>query len=384
MPSHYASDEEVKNLVNLGKKICAANWIFTESEADADYYAIIHDMEWIIAHLMRILNINAVINYAVASSTAPFQVVRLSENRFVILVDRNAYYDLLGLNLRIQTLPSLSEFLGTTSLELNSSYQGKYLLDIIKDFLFNPIDYQEAINATKSCMGYQASLLFIIGHEVAHMTHGHLGFKKSSYYKEFSLTEQDENLTLRTLEMDADSSGTTNVSATMEFSILKSLEMLEISEEIKRQEKSKLLRRQYITGIYVALLYSDARLKTFFTPKYPISYSRFLTAKGVLEIALRKDINEEASKTPEQVRSHLVNSFAAISGSLGSLGHPIATNMMIIEPGATEPVHQYDELGILIGLEHLEPLYSRWSRIRPILEQYQLGGELAPAISPPF
>lgn len=383
MPAHYASDEEVQRIVNLGEEVCRARWVYTESDADADYSAIVHDLEWIIAHLQRMLEIKAVIRYAVASSPAPFQVTRTAENEFLILIDCNAYYDLAGLNYRIQTLPSFSEFLGTSPVALNADHGGQYLLDIIKDFLRNPIDIVDAMRATNSLVAHQAALLFIIGHEVAHITHGHLDFRKSSFYKEFSLTEQDENLTLRTLEMDADSSGTTNVSATMESLIPVMLDRLGVRSDQERLTKSHVLRRQYITGIFVALLYSDARIKNFLTPKHPSSYARFLTASGVLEIALRKDIGDEASNAPEQVRKHLTDSFASISGSLGRLGHPIATNLAILKPGAANPEHQYNELGKLIGLEELEPLHSRWSRLRPILERYQLGGRLAPAIASP-
>lgn len=269
-------------------------------------------------------------------------------------------------------------------LDVQADHCDQFLLDIIKQFIANPINIKAAINATKSRMVYQSALLFIIGHEIAHISHGHLLFKVSEEFKSFAVDENDENLTLRTLEMDADSSGTTNVFATMEYAIQT---ILQTGKELSEQEKLtkiSFLRAQYTTGIFVALLYSDACIKNFFTPKYPMSYARFLTASGVLSIVLRKDIGEEESTIPENIRQHLIAAFVKLSGSLGSLGHPVASNMMVFNSNISAPGYHYSELGQAIGRQHLEPLYARWSKVRPCLERYQIGGKLAPAIADPF
>ena len=380
MPNFYASHADIIET----KPLCAAHWIYTLEEADNEYYAIIHEMEWIIKHLQKMLLIQGTIYYAVSRSQSPFQVTHIGDRKFVILVDGNAFYELVFLCFRIQTLSPLAEHLGSTPLDVQADYSGQFLLDIVKQFLANPIDLGSAIDATKSRMVNQAALLFIIGHEIAHISHGHLLFKTSEEFKNFAADENDENLTLRTFEMDADSSGTTNVFATMEHVIAA---ILESGKELSDQEKLtkiSFLRAQYTTGIFVALLYSDARLKNFFTPKYPMSYARFLTASSVLSIVLRKDIGEEEAKIPENVRQNLIAAFVKLSSSLGSLGHPVASNIMVFNDNSTGPDYHYSELGQAIGHQQLEPLYSRWSKLRPCLERYQLGGKLAPAIADPF
>ncbi|MFZ3194417.1 MAG: hypothetical protein WA154_14590 [Moraxellaceae bacterium] len=322
MSKNYASDETVRKLFNLGRRVTSADWIYTKNEAEEHYLPIIGYMDWTINALHKILSINATLNYVVVDSVAPFQVTRVSEGFFILLVDHNAYYDLLGLSLRVQSLPDLSEFLGLSPMQLENDYSGKYLIDIVKDFMSKPINLVEATSVTKSLIAHQSAFLFIVGHEITYITHGHLDFMRSNEYKKFTDSDFEENLTLRTLEMDADSSGTTNVFFIMESRIPMLVDNCGLESDIERSNKLTSLRRQYIAGIYVALLYTDARLKSFFTPKYPTSYARFLTATGVLETVLKKDISYDASQSPEHVRKKLVDSFAKISGGLGGARSP--------------------------------------------------------------
>ncbi|ADI30568.1 hypothetical protein [Methylotenera versatilis] len=379
---YYASSTDIHEIKTSGQS--RAEWIFNLEDADKDYFAIIHEMEWIIPQLKKMLSMRASICYAVVSSTVPFQVTHIDGENYFLLIERNAFYNLLTLSFRIHTLPKFSEHLGSSQIPIESSCEGLFLLDIIKKFLANPINPQEAFAATKSSVVYQSAFLFIMAHEIAHISHGHLIFQGSEDFKQFALDEEDKNLTFRTLEMDADSSATTNVFAMMEHLIGVGLDQWAKTMDVDKLAAISFLRAQYITGIYTALIFSDACAKSFLPVKHPISYARFLTSLRLLTVVLYKDIGEEESKMPETLRQSLVDAFIELSGGIEHLGHPMASNMMELPPNNSEPIYHYDALGEAIGLAQLEPLYSRWSRIRPLLEKYQLGGTLAPATAAPY
>lgn len=87
MPNFYASHTDIMET----KPLCKAQWIYTQDEADIEYYAIIHEMEWIIKHLQKMLSIQGKIYYAVSRSPSPFQVTYIGDDKFVILIDGDAF-----------------------------------------------------------------------------------------------------------------------------------------------------------------------------------------------------------------------------------------------------------------------------------------------------
>jgi hypothetical protein len=312
-----------------------------------------------------------------------YQASYLGDDIFIVLVDQRAFYYLLTLCLRIQSLPPLARTLGLTPVPVEKNYRGKYLLDIVKDIVFHTEDVSSLIQQNPSRLVYQAANTFIIGHEVAHVSHGHLDFLASNDFASFSTSECDKNLTLSTLEMDADSSATSSVFDLFEQLVDRNIEAGRVQADISPNEYRVGTQKQYILGMYSALLYMDALSSNFFPVGHPIGYARFLTTSRVAEIVFASRF-PESLYIPEFIRHQLVESFISLSGDISTLGHPIASNVMIIEDDPETPRYEYHEIGVAAGLSHLEPLYGRWSRLRPFLEKHQRGGRLAPASAAPI
>ncbi|CAN7303989.1 hypothetical protein [Mesorhizobium sp. LjNodule214] len=359
-----------------------AYYIYTEEEAAEPFYAVLHETSWIMEALPIILSIKGEISFAVAASQAPYQVVHLGNGSFVVLIDRRAFYMLLGLCLRIQSLPPLAQVLDIAEIDCDKDYQGMLLADIVKNFTFHAdpnLPYARNINCR---IVYQAANTFIVGHEIAHISHGHLEFRASSDFLEFCKDESDRNLTLRTLEMDADSSATTSVIEVFERLIDHVIASGRLPAHTTPEAVRLSVRKQYVAGMFIALLHMDALSSNFAPVAYPISYARFLTTSGVAQIALALK-EPDAASIPDLIRQRIVAVFERLSGDISTLGHPIASNVTMYDE-SQNPHYFYDELGIVAGEAHLMPLYSRWARIRPFLEKYQRGGRLAPAQATPF
>lgn len=381
MATRYASDDIVRNIFNAGRALSRAQYIYTEEEAREPVFAVLHEINWIVEALPAILSIRADVYFAVVISQAPYQVTHLGDGTFVVLVDQRAFYMLLTLCMRIQTLSPFCNHFGFSSVNCDKDYAGKFLLDIAKDFVFHTSDVALLLKPEQSRLVYQAANTYIIGHEIAHVAHGHLDFKASSEFLQFAVSADDRNLTLRTLEMDADSCATTSVFDVFERHLGRVLQSTQLSVEKSPDDIRLSVREQYVAGVFIALLYMDALSDNFVPAAYPIGYARFLTSFDVVKTVLTR---VQADHIPERMRQLLVAVFERLSGSIGNLGHPMASNVMVIENDVERPLYEYDDLGIAAGLEHLRPLHNRWARIRPVLERYQRGGRLAPAQAVPI
>jgi hypothetical protein len=181
--------------------------------------------------------------------------------------------------------------------------------------------------------------------------------------------------------MDADSSATTSIYDLFERLLIPIA--LRSNKNLDKEKIPILIRKQYIAGIFISLIYLDALTTNYFPKTHPIGYARFLTASGVLDILFNK-YQPESIPLIEEVRLNLANCFIALSGDINFLQHPIATNVAIYEDDLENPTHVYSSLGVASGLNHLAPLHGRWARVRPYLEKFHRGGRLAPAGAPPY
>lgn len=359
-------------------KLKNVSYIYTEQEADEHFYASIHYANALISLLKDLLNIEANLSFAIVNSTKPFQAARIGDKEYVILIQQDVCYFLLPLCLRLQTLPPLSKVTDSEEIAEPRDYRGKYLLDITRDMAFNAHSTEYLKFSSQQNMIYQAAFGYIIGHEVAHIIHGHLDFINSTDFEQFTDNQDDENLTLRTLEMDADSSATTSVAGIFETLLHTKIAEKSVLETFDVAEYKSIVRKSYILGIYIAHIFHDTLSNDFNPKKYPLSYSRFLNSYGVLEKYLTAKA-PEALGFLEEVRQLLVECFVNLSGHIGNLGYPIASNMMFFNPGSDQPMYIYSDIGEAIALQDLEPLFYRWARLRPILMKYRCGGSLAPA-----
>jgi hypothetical protein len=375
---NYASDETVRKINAAGSRLSSAQYVYCYEEAKEPFYAVLREANWIMDAIPGLLDIRGTLSFAVAGgSSSPYQVSHVGGDEFVLLIDQRAFYYLLTLCHRLQSLPPFAQYLENEEKEETKDYSGKYLLDITKDVVFHTNDIQNLLSGKMHRSIYQAAVTYIFGHEIAHIAHGHLEFINSITFSDFSRTEEDRNLTLQTLEMDADASATSSVFDVFEHII--GMDNFTVADA--RQEKAMLLRKHYVAGAFIALIYGDTLASDYLPKGHPIGYARFLTTEGVFQ-RLFEARCPEAIAIPDQVREAMIEAFVRISGGLSNLGHPIASNVMLYE-GDSEPVAMYNGIGILAGLDHLVPLHSRWARLREHLEKYQRGGRLAPASALP-
>lgn len=374
---NYASDETVKRINSAGARLSSAQYVYYRAEAEESYPAILHQVDWIMDAIPGLLEIRGTLTFAVAGgSRSPYQVSQVSEDVFVVLIDRRAFYYLLQLCLRLQSLPPLAQCLETDEKEVAKSYRGWFLLDITKDIVFGTDEDVTLVEGKVHKSVFQAALVYILGHEIAHVSHGHLEFLQSSTFAEFSLTDEDRALTLQTLEMDADASATSSV-----YDVFEHLMKMDTFDNAANKPAPMLLRKHYVAGAFFALIYMDTLASNYMPKSHPIGYARFLTTSGVFQRIFEARY-PGAMSIPDQVREAIAEAFVRLSGSLSDLGHPIASNVMVYD-GDSEPVAMYDYLGIALVLGRMEPLHSRWARLRNHLEMYQRGGLLAPASAPP-
>ena len=272
-------------------------------------------------------------------------------------------------------MPPLANFIRSVEKEVTKIYTGKYLLDITKDIFFHTSDISDLISEKMHIMVFQAAITYIIGHEMAHISHGHLEFCRSTHFSNFKTDDLDRDLTLRTLEMDADSSAISSVFDIFERAIQLTTSSLDPFETIN------IMRRRYVLGAYIALIILDTLSNDFEPKRHPINYARFLKTWDVFRRIFASRCPASLN-VPDETRLMLVEVFVRLSGNLENLGYPMASNVVMFEQGR-DPIAMYNDLGVACGQEHLTPLHSRWARLRPYLEEFQRGGRLAPAQAPP-
>jgi len=326
---NYATDETVRKINAAGPRLSSAQYVYYFHEAEEPFYGVLHEAHWIMDAIPGLLEIRGTLTFAVSGGSAsPYQISHVGNDEFVLLIDQRAFYYLLTLCYRLQSLPPLSEFLNTDQKEITKNYQGKYLLDITKDIVFHTEDVSDLLSGRVSRSVYQAAVTYILAHEIAHVSHGHLEFIISPNFAEFSGTETERNLTSRTLEMDADSSATSTV-----FDVFEHILRMRVPREANgEQSLAMLLRRQYVAGAFIALVYLDTLASNYQPKSHPIGYARFLTTSEVFKRIFEVRC-PEAITIPDQVRSTMIEAFVRLSGSLGNLGHPIASNIVLYEEG---------------------------------------------------
>jgi hypothetical protein len=364
----------VMELQNL--RSCSANWVLGETQALEKHDAFVEIINHILQFLQTLYTMETVPNFVLAISQKPLQVIRLDANRFAIVVSEDCIYHLLSLCNRLQSYPPISTFLGLKSVPPVVDYRDKTLIDITRNIIYAPQSPLE-IGGTHDITVFRAALFFLLAHEFAHIAHGHLDFKESSDFKSFCKGKEDEAYTLRTMEMDADCSA---VSMLYGFfnSIVHEYDHTPRGNMTLDQVRTLMFHR-HLTGMFFCILYTDTITENFFPVNHPINYARYITAVEIMEILLTTRQPDFVGST-EKIRKKIVDLFTELSGDASKLHHPLASNTVVWEAGSTAPHSFYSEVtNLLVKEHHLEPLHSRWAEIRPYLQNYLRGGQLAPA-----
>ncbi|WP_146093749.1 hypothetical protein [Xanthomonas arboricola] len=371
----YSSDDLIFKIMSPNLKPKSLDYAYTLEEVNTKFSGLISELDGIIAGLMFLSKTDANVTFAIVASQSPFQVIHVAENDFAILVGFRTFDTLMSLCFRVQSLEGINHMVGAPNIKEPKQFSGKYLLDIAKEIVFHTTDPAYLMPPTQPIYVYRAALCFIVSHEFAHISHGHLEFKKSKIFPQYAQTEDDHATTLKTLEMDADASATSSVFAIFENII----ESMKQCEEIPH-DLEKSIRAGYILGIYIAHIYHDALTLNYSPKRYPIGYSRFMTSVSVIKQIYSKNLPEQLD-LPEEIRRSLTQAFVNLSGHLNNLWHPIAANSEVYDTHNDSTTHEYNKLFEVMALDFLEPLHDRWALIRPELEKLRRGGSLAPAIT---
>lgn len=303
MKSSYAKDDQVLLLQN--SRANAAHYVFDYSEANNDNIYVTRELDWMLPAIQATLDIKAEMYYAMVNSRQPFQISMLKPNLYVLLIDCRAVFYLITICIRLQSLGPLSGFLGIQTLHHSYTYKSKFLLDIVKNMIFKDVEVGVLIKDTREINVFRSALLYVVGHELAHVAHGHLNFKTSPEFSDFAKNDEDRNLTIRTLEMDADSSATTTVFNISERLIVDRCEKGQAMIGKSIEETQDLLRKQYVVGVFIAHIFQDALTSNFFPKDHPIGYARFLTANNILMQIFAKEFPRDI-RLPEDCRKALV------------------------------------------------------------------------------
>ena len=378
----YASDDLVLMVNNAGLKP-DPNVLYAHDVNESLFIKVVKNTHSAIYKVKELLKVDAVIRFALMSSMGTFRVFHERESGiFVVLVSWFAHKSLSQLCIRLQTLDPVASRFGLATAPVEDRYKNLSLLNIIDDIVLDRQFYLE-MNKTirQQSLIFVASFTYAIAHEIAHIAHGHLDFKQSESFKLFAVDKNDESLTSRTLEMDADCSATTSVTALFENYAQHLFETASVGH-LCQSSIFRSTREQGILGIFIAQLFMDSNTTNFRSSSHPNNYARFLNALGVSRIFL-SGLDASAGDIPESMRSLLVSLFMKLSGSLAALKHPIASNTKVYSLELKQPLHSYSLAGEAYALRHLEPLHGRWAQIRPYLEKFKRGGQLAPAQVPP-
>jgi hypothetical protein len=376
----YASDSQVRDISNL--HLPSVRYVYSDEESTERFKEFHKEISIALNLQLKLHGIKANIKFAFFVSKNPFSVVHLGGDDFVVLLEYRAINYLLILCFRLQSLPPLAELTHSTQIEEDRDFTGKYLLDIAKDFTFNTQKLGNIEETVQTKNVYRAAIHYILGHEIAHIMHGHLEFKRTNDYKAFAPTAEELYLTDKALEMDADSSATTTVFAVFDNVIDRVLREKTYIGKYTETEFVSFMKQQYILGMYIANIFHDVLASNHDPERYPSGYVRFLTSSGILRMVFTQQCPDYAG-FPELVRQKLIKCFAILSGDMDCLGHPMAANIHY-ENEQGEVVKVYDHIGEAFGFGALEPVHARWSRIRSFLEPLLRGGKLAPATASPY
>ncbi|TBZ17070.1 hypothetical protein [Rhizobium leguminosarum] len=379
--SNYAPDELVTKAMNAGRGFSGAVHVYTRDEASSKFDYFVRLFEHILSGLKWLLPIEpGSVYFAFVGGGVPFRAARVERDAFVILADPRAINYAMILTSRLQVLGPMARRFKTESVEPTKDYSGMYLLDIAKDLIFHEELVRESTEVNGITTNVFVSLLcYVVCHEYAHIAHGHLDFRLSDDFREFTATQQNRELTARALELDADASAVTSTFALFEHLFLVDIKPripAELVEELTAQ-----YRLQYLLGITLAHIYLDS-LAVDHVPKYhPMTYVRFVGFQMVLlKVGESQGID---SDFVEEARKLVADTFVHLSGDVSNLHHPIAANFLVQE-GEGELVGEYNELGFYSAAAQLEDEGRRWARLYPILAKFLRGGRLAPPYADPL
>lgn len=361
-------------------------FLLDEHEAKEDYFAVSLAASLIIQFAIKDLNISTLVYFAIrdkenelfSSKSVP------GKNYFVIIIGGQPFYDLITFCNRLAALPPFCLTIGKKEVQTSFDYKNNDLLQIVKKLCKESEGISHILFPSEFDLTMiNAALTYIIGHEIAHVTHGHLSFISSEKFEEIRKNDKDKDLTRRTLEMDADSSGTSLVVSMFEDPVRrKFLAGCEMDKNDENALKSN--RYKYIAGIYAAHLYGDARLENLDTRLYPTPYARFLVSKKLLQLIYKKHFqNNGLDELPNTVRTVLAKTFITMSGQIQSLEHPFVYNMTLVNDDSSKNIYIYHPEGEDEAFLEIKSLNGRWAKIRPYLEKLQTGGKLAPAQADP-
>jgi hypothetical protein len=378
----YVSDETAVHLQRSAEN--RAKHVFFLNDLDRDENPALAVLASNVAYILKFIcvGMDATMDmrFAIVGSSAPFQATILESGIAVVLVDWHYSLSLLKLCSRVQTTSPLAEAIALNPIPVRAEYNGLTLIQIINEFLSEKLDKSHPFQQQQSVLSFVAGLAYAIGHEAAHVLHGHFKFLKSSEYLEIFDADEDKELTLRTLEMDADSAGVSTVFGIFESLIKGRREGTESLPFRLSNITDDLVRRRYVTGVFIATFYRELSEKT--SARYPPSYARYLIAEHLLQRYFER-YKLENIDLPHEMRKVLISTFVGLSGSLETLRHVVAANIQFQDLESGEVWLDYLEDGAGVVEAEIEPLKRRWSRIRPFLIPRFRLGRLAPAESPP-
>lgn len=361
-------------------------FLLDEDEVIENYFGVAAAASLILQFAVKDLDVKVPIYFAIRDKANELFSSKIvpGKNYFVIIIGGGPFYDLISFCHRLAALPPFCLAIGKKQIQTSFEYKNKNLLQIIKDLCQEDEDISHILYPSDFDLTMtNAALAYIIGHEIAHITHGHLSFISSDKFEQIHANDEDKYFTRRTLEMDADSSGTSLTVSLFEDPVRrKYLAGCEMDQNEERALEKN--RYKYIAGIYAAHLYGDARLEKLDTKKYPSPYARFLISKNVLQLIYQdKFKNKELDKLPDDVRNVLAKTFIAMSGQIQSLQHPFIYNITLVNEDPSKNIYIYHPEGEDEALDELRSLNKRWAKLRPYLEDLKTGGKLAPAQADP-
>jgi hypothetical protein len=361
--------------------MCKADFVLRAADtAPQNYDGFVVLLDGFFENLRKFYGIKAQPSFVLAHSNCPLQVLYLGDDIFSIIISLSVIDCLCNLCCRLQCCPPLSDFLAFSSLPISRDYMGKTIVEITRDMIFGN-QTVEISNVDPSGTVINSALFYLVAHEYAHIAHGHMDFIASPEFKHFTQDVENRRLTFCALEMDADSSAVSMLIGYFEQVELPRLTAIP-EEKVRLETVQTVVFQRYLAGMYCCFLLSDAITDTYLTKDHPIDYARFLGAISVAEIVLENK-KVGINGITDRLREKFVELFVLLSGDINHLQHPMATNMMILQPGNERPRRIYSPRGVAAGLAHLEPLIYRWAEIRPFLETKIRGGFLAPAFQNP-
>ncbi|MEJ8847773.1 hypothetical protein [Variovorax rhizosphaerae] len=362
------------------KRNSSAQWLFTAEDSIEQHALSFGELGNALLVALRENNVVADVKYVLSASRAPFQAVYLPARAlYVVVSDVNACVDLISLCAKSTMLSHVATMLETKPVAPSGVYTGLSLVEICRLFMSDEETQYGDVVAGR--MVFTSALMYAFGHELAHIFNGHLALQSDPKFASINPDQGQEYLTQRTLEINADRFGAGWAFEVGE-NMLKQM-LIKVYADLDSHERTRVAfahRVRYIVGVFIASLYSDARLENHFSPRYPRSYQRFIVALRELRDSIAH-YDRSARNLPEHVREVLARSFAEIAGNIDNLRHPLARNAIWIA-GEGDVRQDYLESAAEVTIKSLEPAERRWTVLLPHLSQHRIGRPLSESLIP--